>query len=67
MFYQANINNPEFVSLSNQAHDIRLYLNEMEIQGDLWDQKDLEYYMYIESLLEEIEVELHIMHVNEIF
>ena len=67
MFYQANINNPEFINLSNQAHDIRNYMREMEIQGDLWDQKDLEYYMYIESLLEEIEVELHIMHVNEIF
>ena len=58
---------PEILDLMNQSHDIRLYLNEMEIMGDLWSQKDLEYYMYIESLLIEIEEELHYLQVNEIF
>lgn len=67
MFYQANINNPVYINLSNQAHDIRNYMREMEIQGDIWSDEDFVYYLYIESLLEEIEVELHIMQVNEIF
>ena len=58
---------PEILSLMDQSRDIRFYLNEMEIMGDLWSQKDLEYYMYIESLLIEIEEELHYLQVNEIF
>ena len=67
MFYQANINNPEFVSLSNQIHDMRRYMCEMEIMGDLWSDEDFVFYMYIESLLIELEEELHFMRVNEIF
>ena len=59
MFYQANINNPVYISLSNQAHDIRNYLTEMELMGDIWDEEDFTFYLYVESLLMEIEEEIY--------
>lgn len=67
MFYQTNINNPEIQALMIQSSDLRSYMNKLEIQGDLWTDKDLSFFLYLEGLLIEVEEELHYLQVNEIF
>ena len=66
MFYQANINNPEIQALLIQSSDLRSYMNAMEILGDLWDQEDLAFFLYLEGLLMEIEEEIYFLRGNSL-
>lgn len=59
--------NPEIQTLLNQSRDLRNYMNKLEIQGDLWTQEDLTFFLYLEDLLIDIGEEIHYLRVNEIF
>lgn len=59
--------NPEIQTLLNQSRDLKNYMNELEIQGDLWTQEDLTFFLYLEDLLIDIGEEIHYLRVNEIF
>ena len=59
--------NPEIQALLNQSKDLRDFMNVLEIQGDLWDKEDLDFYLYLEDLLMEMDEELHFLQINEFF
>ena len=53
MFNQTTTN-PEIINLTNQAIDIRDYMNNLEMLSDLWTEEDEELFLFLDYSLSDL-------------